>query len=122
MRRIPDLKSDIFITFNHLFSDKKIELLTPSPEELFANKIYTKGFEQQLQNLILSEINIEDIEIEAFNFANEVIIDIKNQGWNDFKTIFYLNGILTFEYFKNPEAINPNINQHPQLKWLIKKK
>jgi predicted nucleotidyltransferase component of viral defense system len=175
LRRIPDLRSDTYITFTHLFSDEKIELLTPSPEELFANKFCTmlsrnkdrrnlrdvfdvktisnlkfkrslfldlvmieglmheldlfninlisvKGFEQQLQNLIISEINIEDVENEAFSFAKGVITDVKNKRWDEFRKRFNRDGVIDFKYFNNPEIINPNIEQHPQLKWLIKNK
>ena len=86
------------------------------------NLISVKGFEQQLQNLILSEINIEDVENEAFSFAEGVITDVKDQRWDEFRNRFNLDEIIDFKYFENPEIINPNIEQHPQLKWLIENK
>lgn len=41
MRRFPDLKNDNFKSFNHLLKGKKIEVMTPKKEELFANKFAT---------------------------------------------------------------------------------
>lgn len=41
MRRYPDLKEDTVKSFEHLTKGKKIEVMTPKKEELFANKFAT---------------------------------------------------------------------------------
>lgn len=41
MRRYPDLKEDTFKSFDHLTKGKRIEVMTPKKEELFANKFAT---------------------------------------------------------------------------------
>ena len=41
MRRFPNLKKDCVKSFNHLTREKKIQIMTPIKEELFANKFVT---------------------------------------------------------------------------------
>lgn len=80
MRRMPVLKNDQTLTFNHIKTQQKIKITTPQSEELYANKFCTLLYRYNDQETISSRdlYDVYTIQKQTFNqqkFQNAMVLD-----------------------------------------------
>jgi len=68
MRRYPDMKEDTFRSLKHLTENRKIKVMTPRKEELFANKFATMVSRSKTYLNPRDLFDVRSISMEEFNY------------------------------------------------------
>lgn len=74
-----------------------------------------------LQPLVSFAVDPESIRDMASGFFDQMLKQIRERGWEDFSGRFWKTGSIGFEHFDNPKEINPEIEDHPLLRWIREK-
>jgi predicted nucleotidyltransferase component of viral defense system len=74
-----------------------------------------------IRDLVIGDINLKSICDEVNSFIGGIYENFVTERWSGFRDEFKEKREINSEYFKNPDMINDNLNEHPQLKWVIKK-
>jgi len=75
----------------------------------------------KIEHLVNRKINFENIISDVVSFSNKTIKDLSSYKLDKTIDCFYDSGKLDLEAFKFKNKLNPNLEEHPQLKWLRKK-
>jgi len=177
MRRLPSSRSDTRLPFEHPIDGRKAFVLTPVPEELYANKWCTMvsrsgklGYPRDLYDVasiskkdidrslfidlvmleaLLCELDLEDVSLGSLDasmgsrlnamldgrqlnteqvtsvargFTVRVIDEVSQRGWTGFRKEFIEDGTIRLDLLENPGDINPDIEDHPLLRWIREKR
>lgn len=76
----------------------------------------------RIEHLINRKINFDSIISDVVSFSNNTIKELSSYKLDKMIDCFYDSGILNLESFRFKEKLNPNLNKHPQIEWLRKKK
>ncbi len=130
MKRKPNIR-DVFdvVTISDLDFDRDLFLDIVMLETILMDLRYTemkfiplnKNDLSNLEKLLAIKPDIEVINRKSKTFFKYVLTDLENRNIKEFQSSFYKNGKVRLDLLKNPDAIHPEISNHPQLLWLRKK-
>lgn len=75
-----------------------------------------------LQPMVSYSVDLEEIRDLASKYYEQIIGMCRERAWNDFSERFWTNSYIDFDQFENPNKINPDIEDHPLLRWIREKR
>jgi len=94
-----------------------LDILFQTESRLITGK--TSG---HLQHLINQSKNFKTIQEEVSHFTVQIINDIIENKMENVIETFYKTGKVDITSFQNHDLFNPRLSEHPQFKWLRKKR
>lgn len=105
------------VTIETILMDMSYNSLLQTKKQLIKGK--TSG---KIEHLINRKINFENIIDEVTNFSDKIIKDLSSYKLDKTIDSFYNTGELNIDAFTFKDKLNPNLSEHPQLKWLRENK
>ena len=75
-----------------------------------------------LSRLLIREYDPKEVFNRANEFLGKVVEELQKRKWPDFKEEFMASGKVNLQYLKDPSLINPQIESHPLLLWVRRKR
>jgi len=76
----------------------------------------------EIEHLVKGELDLEDILPDVISFSKKIVSDLSAKDLDKAIDQFYKTGELDLEEFEFKKEFNPRLSEHPQLRWLRKKK
>ena len=75
-----------------------------------------------LRSMVSHNVDIEEIRRMAAEHTEGILSKCREREWDDFSERFWQTGAIDNGGFENPEEMNPDIEDHPLLLWIRKKR
>ncbi|MFW3147255.1 MAG: nucleotidyl transferase AbiEii/AbiGii toxin family protein [Thermoplasmatota archaeon] len=79
------------------------------------------GSLSNIEDLVVEELDLDEISYDVNTFSDNVQEKLVQNNWPDFQEYFKKRKEVDHSYFNDSEKINPHLDKHPQLQWMIKR-
>jgi hypothetical protein len=93
-----------------------LDLATAKPKPVDIDQV------GRLNRIVRERVDLHVIIKEAGEFFDCVRRSALDRGWEEFNDEFKASGKVKLDLLRNPSKINPDIERHPQLLWLRRKR
>jgi len=77
---------------------------------------------KNMKDMVRGELDTKGIVNDAVSFTRKVLEACIGKGWTEFNRAFIKNGTVRTDLLSGTEHMNPDLEGHPQLLWLRKKR